>query len=67
MLRFLHLVIETAKLKQRSWLEDRGKLRNPVWSDEQGDQPEHEAIERGQIRGAAARAIADDDLLLEQQ
>ncbi len=36
-------------------------------SDQQRDQPEHEAIERSEIRGALSRTIGDEQLLLEQQ
>jgi hypothetical protein len=42
-------------------------LRNPAWAQEQSGQPEHAAIERSQIRGAASRAITDPDPMLEQQ
>ena len=38
-----------------------------MWFDEQGDQPEHEAIERSEIRGALSGTIGDEHLLLEQQ
>jgi hypothetical protein len=48
-------------------LHERAKFRNPAWAEEQSGQREHTAIERGQIRGAAARAITDQDLMLEQQ
>ena len=36
-------------------------------ASQRGGQPEHEAIERGEIRGALSGAIADQELMLEQQ
>ncbi len=55
------------ELEQRCRLDERAKLRNPARAHEQRGQSEHEAIERGQIRGALSRAITDQDLVLEQQ
>ena len=40
---------------------------NPARAHEQRGQPEHEAIERGQIRRTLSGAIADEQLMLEQQ
>jgi hypothetical protein len=38
-----------------------------MWPDEQRGQPEHEAIEGSQIRGALSGAVADLQLMFEQQ
>ena len=38
-----------------------------MWFDEQGDEPEREAIERSEIRCALSGTIGDEHLLLEQQ
>ena len=38
-----------------------------MWAYKEGDQPEHEAIKRGEIWRALSGAIADQELLLEQQ
>ncbi len=38
------------ELEQCCWLNERAKLRNPTRAHEQRGQPEHYAVERGQIR-----------------
>src|SRR6202521_3659272 len=38
-----------------------------MWAHEEGGQPEHEAIERGEIRRTLSGAIADQELMLEQE
>ena len=48
-------------------LDERAELRNPARAHEQRGQSEHEAIEGGQIRRALSGAIADQQLMLEQQ
>jgi hypothetical protein len=40
---------------------------NPAWAHEQRGQSEHHAIEHGQIRSAMVAAIADKQLMLQQQ
>ena len=55
------------ELEERRRLDERAKLRNPARAHEHRGQSEYEAIERGQIQGAASRAITDQGLLLEQQ
>lgn len=55
------------ELEQRRRLNERAKLRNPARAHEQRGQPEHHAIERGQIRRTLPGAITDQDLMLEQQ
>jgi hypothetical protein len=55
------------ELEQRRRLNERAKLRNPARAHEQRGQPEHHAIERGQIRRTLSGAITDQDLMLEQQ
>ena len=55
------------ELEQRCRLDERAEFRNPVGAHEQRGQSEHRANERGQIWGAAWRAITDQDLMLEQQ
>ena len=39
----------------------------PHRSDEQRDQSEHEAIERGEIRRALSGTVGDSQLMFEQQ
>ena len=55
------------KPDQRGRLNNCGKLGDAAWAHKEGDQSEHKAIEGGQVRGTLSGAIADDDLLLEQQ
>ncbi len=38
-----------------------------MWAHDEGGQSEHKAIERAEIRGAMSGAIADQELMLEQQ
>src|SRR6266852_769028 len=38
-----------------------------MWAHEEGGQPEHKAIERGEIRRTLSGAIADQELMLEQE
>lgn len=38
-----------------------------MWAHEEGGQSEHKPIDRGEIRGALLGAIADQELMLEQQ
>ena len=38
-----------------------------MWAHEEGGQSEHKAIERGEFRDALSGAIADQELMLEQQ
>jgi hypothetical protein len=38
-----------------------------MWAHEEGGRPEHKAIERGEIRRALSGAIADQELMLEQE
>src|SRR6266851_3671737 len=38
-----------------------------MWAHEEGGQPEHKAIERGEIRRPLSGAIADQELMLEQE
>ncbi len=55
------------ELEQRCRFDERADLRHPARAHEQSGQPEHAAIERSQIRGAASRPVTDQDLMLEQQ
>jgi hypothetical protein len=55
------------KLEQCCRLDQRAKLRNPARIHEQRGQSKHEAIERGQIRCALPRSIADQKLMFEQK
>ena len=55
------------ELEQRGRLENRAQLRDATRADEDGGQSEHRAIERGEIRGALSGAIADQELMPEQQ
>ena len=55
------------ELEQRCRLDERAKLRNPARAHEQRGQSEHQAIKGGEIRSAMAGAIADDQLMLQQQ
>ena len=38
-----------------------------MWAHEERGQPEHKAIERGEIRRTLSGAIADQELMLEQE
>src|SRR3984893_14754801 len=38
-----------------------------MWAHEEGGQPEHKAIERSEIRRTLSGAIADQELMLEQE
>jgi hypothetical protein len=38
-----------------------------MWAHEEGGQPEHKAIERGEIRRTLSGAIGDQELMLEQE
>ena len=38
-----------------------------MWAHEEGGQAEHKAIEQGEIRRALSGAIADQELMLEQE
>jgi hypothetical protein len=38
-----------------------------MWAHKEGGQSEHKAIERSEIRGTLSGAIADQELMLEQQ
>ena len=40
---------------------------NAMWAHGAGGQPEHKAIERGEIRRTLSGAIADQELMLEQE
>lgn len=55
------------ELEQRGRLDNDGQFRNPVGPDEQGSQPEHQAIKGGEVRGPLSGAIADQQLVLERQ
>ena len=55
------------KLEQRSRLDDRGKHGNASWFHEQGDQPEDDAVKRGQVWRPSPGPIPDLQLMFEQQ
>ena len=38
-----------------------------MWADKEGSQPEHKAIEHGEIRRTLSGAIADQELMFEQE
>src|ERR1700682_477816 len=38
-----------------------------MWAHEEGGQPEHKAIERGEMRRTLSGAIAEQELMLEQE
>ena len=55
------------EFEQRCRLDERAQLRNPARAHEQRGQSEHDAIEGSEIRSALSGAIADQQLMLEQQ
>ena len=55
------------ELEQRRGLDEHAKYRNSVRANPECRQSEHEAIDRGEIRCTLLRAIADEQLLLQQQ
>src|SRR5437870_2391452 len=55
------------ELEQRCRPDERAKLRNPARAHEQRSQPEHYAIERGEIRRTLSGAITDEQLVLQHQ
>lgn len=55
------------ELEQRCRLDERAKFLNPTGTYEQRGQPEHAAIERGQIRRTLSGSIADEKLVFENQ
>jgi hypothetical protein len=55
------------EFEQRGRFHDCGKLRDATGADKERDQSEHKTIDGAEIRGTLPGAIADDELLLEQQ
>ena len=48
-------------------LNERAALADPAWAQEQGGQPEDQAIEGGEIGRSTSGAIADQQLMSEKQ
>ena len=55
------------KLQQRCWLDERAKLRDPAPTHEQRGQAEYDAIRCREIRSTLSGAIANEQLMLQQQ
>jgi hypothetical protein len=57
----------SVKLQQRCWLDERAKLRDPAPTHEQRGQAEYDAILCREIRSTLSGAIANEQLMLQQQ